>query len=631
MKAVLKISFWAILLLLAGLIALFLILQTSHSGWLTQQFLSRVTDNSIQINESHYQYPDQLTLSRVTIAQPNNSVIAINSVQLSFEAQWRWPKPLSITNVLISGVNLPEGIPDKKELDNLVQRWQPQHIEIRGMDFANNDFIARDIQLTYTPKAPYPEGYLNIDSDQVYWKGEAFDNFKARINYVEDKTQLDLVSFNWRGGEIQFIAEKNIDDWVINDALVRNLQLSEPLFSQPEPPPLIPLLKKITSIEHLEIERSSWQANDLALNQMHLQLSNWDLRKDLWTQDSPFQFSAESVAWHEQLLLEPQASGQFASHSIQFDKFTFLFEQGQFTTSGKLSEDSVHLNELEIKNLEWSIEDPEVHDAVMKSLHALQTFEIDKLKVERSQLIDISTDNHWQVSNVNAEGRELILKKDGNWALWNGSFAASANSLSAFGMTSIKPYLETDTTDGLWHVRQLFVPINDGLIKADSSIDLGLASYPWQVSVQAYGLPLESITHPLDAAVGWNGLADLTIDLSGLGGDELMLKHSLDGQVKIAPHDVQLTLPFSPRDKHTVIIPEVNIEANRGVVKVSEIQFVSQDLSGSVQGSVDLVDLEGGNIKFHLSTDCLSLSSILPKGRNQISMTCPKAETQEKP
>ncbi|MFA0252509.1 AsmA family protein, partial [Vibrio sp. 10N.261.45.A4] len=118
-----------------------------------------------------------------------------------------------------------------------------------------------------------------------------------------------------------------------------------------------------------------------------------------------------------------------------------------------------------------------------------------------------------------------------------------------------------------------------------------------------------------------------TIDLSGLGGDELMLKHSLDGQVKIAPHDVQLTLPFSAKDKHSVIIPEVNIEANRGVVKVSEIQFVSQDLSGSVQGSVDLVDLEGGNIKFHLSTDCLSLSSTLPKGRNQISMTCPKAET----
>ncbi|MFS1426033.1 hypothetical protein LMH73_002290 [Vibrio splendidus] len=93
----------------------------------------------------------------MTIGSPTNSVIAINSVQLSFEAQWRWPKPLSITNVLISGVNLPEGIPDKKELDNLVRRWRPQHIEIRGMDFADNDFIARDIQLTYTQKPLIPK------------------------------------------------------------------------------------------------------------------------------------------------------------------------------------------------------------------------------------------------------------------------------------------------------------------------------------------------------------------------------------------------------------------------------------------------------------------------------------------
>ncbi|MFS1426035.1 AsmA family protein, partial [Vibrio splendidus] len=94
------------------------------------------------------------------------------------------------------------------------------------------------------------------------------------------------------------------------------------------------------------------------------------------------------------------------------------------------------------------------------------------------------------------------------------SFAASANSLSAFGMTSIKPYLETDTTDGLWHVRQLFVPINDGLVKTDSSINLRPASYPWQVSMHAHGLPLESITHPLDGRLE-RGLADLTIIESG--------------------------------------------------------------------------------------------------------------------
>ncbi|OBT10151.1 hypothetical protein A9264_04115 [Vibrio sp. UCD-FRSSP16_10] len=634
MRAALKISGWFLLLLLTSCVALFLYLKTSHSNWLTQQVLSRVTSEAVSIGESHYQYPNTLTLSQVTIEQANNTAIAIDNVQITIDTHWDWSAPIVMSNIAISGVNLPHGISDTHELKQLFKQWQPQYIDVKGMDFANHDFIARDIHLTFTPSATFPEGDINIDSEQVYWKGEALDNFKARLNYQQDNTQLNLLSFNWRGGDIQLIAEQHGQSWTINDALIRNLHLSKAQFVQPEVSQtqvslpqhlsLAELLNNIDIIEHIKVEQSSWQQDDLALNQVQLQLDHWSLKTPVWMQKSKLTFSAESVAWHEQVILEPQLSAQIEQQHIQFDQLSFLFEQGQFNTSGELSPEHLLLNELDVKNLEWSITDPQVSGALVRYFDTLKQIQINTLKVERSQIIDISNASHWQFSSLNAQGENLTVKQDNQWALWNGSFAASANSFTAWGITSIKPYLETQTVDGLWRIKQLFLPINDGLIKANSLINLGLISTPWELSVRAYGIPLKELASPLGIAVDWQGLTDVSADLNGLGGDELMLRHSLDGEINIAPHDVKISIPFATQPQHTVIIPEINIQAKRGIINVPETLFVSNNLTGDLQGSLDLVTPNEGGITLKIDADCVSLSSTLPKGRSQIAVTCPQ-------
>ncbi|CAM2875393.1 AsmA family protein [Vibrio rarus] len=630
MKAILKISAGLLLLLLISGIALFLFLQTSHSTWLTQQILSRMTTQEIHIEQSNYQYPDKLTLSQVTLIQANDTAIAIDKAQFTFQAHWDWTKPLSITHVLISGVNLPNGLPQQQRLNGLMQRWQPQHIEVRGLDFANHDVIARDIHINYTPMASYTEGYAEIDSEQVYWNGEAFNQFKARLNYSKNNTQLNLLSFNWRNGDVQLIAEQKGQHWTINDLLIRNLDLSQSLFQQSEPAPWSELLTNIDRIQHMDIERFSWQQNDFTVQQMHLQLNNWDLKATPWMQQADVNFSAESLVWHDRIILEPQVTAQLQPQKIQLNQLRFLFEQGQFHTSGTISPHQVSLNELSIKNLEWSIKEPQFSALIQKQLRALEQLSIDKVNIERSQIIDLSNDHHWQLSNLNVDGQDLILKQHHQWALWHGSLAASANSFTALGITSIKPYLETQTVDGLWRIKQLFLPIDKGLIKANSQVNLALISYPWKMSLQAYGIPLNTLTQPLDIAVNWQGLIDISAQLNGLGGDELMLKHTIDGQVKLAPHDVLLSLPFSEPSQHKVIIPEMAIKATRGIISVSDTQFVSNTVSGEVQGEMDLADPDKGHIQFNLASDCVSFSSILPKGRSQIAMTCPSTKREKK-
>ncbi|CAM4087539.1 AsmA family protein [Vibrio neonatus] len=629
MKAVLKICGWLLLLLIAGGLALFLFLQTSHTAWLTQQVLSRVTSEDIHIGHSHYQYPNTLVLSDITIKQPNDTVARVNNLQITLDSHLDWAKPVSVTNVTLSGVNLPHGIPDSQEVNSWVKQWQPQHIEVRGIDFADHDLIARDLQLSYSPSNAFPEGYLNINGEQVYWKGEAFNHFKANLNYRKEHIQLDLLSFEWRKGKVQLIAEQDGDSWTLNDALVRDLHLSAPLTTQSGPSPVLSLIDKIHHIEHLTVEQSSWQQAQFAVNQMRLQLSNWDVNKSIWAQESELSFSAESVDWHKQLFLEPQLSAQLQAGHIQLEQLDFLFEEGQISTQGQVSPEKIALDNLSIKNLKWSIKDAQVHALIEQPLKQLQQLQINKLKIERSQVIDLATDKHWQISNLNAEGDNLSLKKDHQWALWNGSLAASANSLTLLGVTSINPYIEASSKDEQWNIKQLFLPIDDGLIKVHSNVNLALPSMPWDLSVQAYGIPLQTVTAPLNMAIHWNGVTDLTADLNGLGGDDLMFRHSLDGTMKIAPHDVQVQLPFATQGSQSLIIPEIKLTAQRGVLSVENTQFVSDHLAGNIQGRVDLVKPNDGNIMFNLTTDCVSFSSAQPKGRSHIAVTCTKPDNED--
>ncbi|GAD80508.1 AsmA family protein [Vibrio ezurae] len=631
MKAVLKICGCFLLLFFVAGLALFLFLHTSHTTWLTQQILSRVTSDDIHIGDSHYQYPETLVLSNIAIKQPNDAIASIDRLEITLDSHLNWSNPISVTNVSLSGVNLPHGIPDSPEINSWVERWQPQHIEVNDMDFADHDLVARDLQLTYSPTDLFSQGYITIDGEQVYWQGEAFNHFKANINYRKDNTQLDLLSFEWRKGKIQLIAEQHGDSWTLNDALVRHLHLSAPLTTQAGASPVLNLLKKIDHIEHLKVEQSSWQQDQFSVNQMRLQLSNWDVSKSLWAQRSEVQFSAESVDWHKQLLLEPQLSAQLQPEHIQLNQLDFLFEEGQISTQGQLSPEQMMLDNLSIKNLKWSIKDTQVHTLIEHPLNVLQQLNIKTLKIERSQVIDLASEQHWQVSNLNVEGNNLNLKKDNKWALWNGTLAASANSLTLFGVTSISPYIEANTQNELWTIKQLFLPIEEGLIKVHSNVNLALPSMPWDLSVQAYGIPLQQITSPLKMAIHWSGVTDLTANLNGLGGDDLMLRHSLDGSLKIAPHDVQVQIPFATQRSQSIIIPEINVTAQRGVLSVANTQFVSDNLTGGLQGSVDLVNPKDGNILFNLTTDCVSYSSAQPKGRSHIAVTCtkPKQDTSD--
>lgn len=503
-------------------------------------------------------------------------------------------------------------------------------IHVKHMDFANKDFVARGFEFVYTPsgesqadtlKGYFSDGYLSAAGDQLYWKGEAFNEFRLRANLAPNLVQLDQLDFTWRGGDVQLIAEKKDKSWTINDILINHLRLASSDISSQVHNASQEIFSSIRLIEHAKTYQSSWDNSDWQLSQANIELANWKPQQGIWEQEAQVALSAESLIRGNTRLLEPQLEIELRPLDILVNNLEFLFEQGKIELSGELYPDQLNLDKLSISNLEWVQEEDNLQQKLISQLNRYSDISIDQLAITRSQVISLG-EKSWQVSNLNAQGTDLVLKDSNQWALWNGNLSASANSLSLLGKNSLKPYVEMQSKQGHWKVNELFIPIQEGLIEANGEINLSRTSKPWALNIKAYGLPLDTFTPSLHLAIGWYGLADLDLNLKGLAGDDLMLKRSLDGKAKISAHDVRVQLPFDEPVLHPLIIPEINLSARRGHIDVPNISIISEDLTGEVSGSIDMAAPEQSQLAVTLSNECVSLKKSLPKGRSQLTYQC---------
>ncbi|WP_261816433.1 AsmA family protein [Vibrio gallicus] len=633
MKAVLKISLGIILLVTLCISALLSALTTQYSSWVTQNLISRFAPTNLFIQDVKFTFPNQFELKQIVINQQSNPAITFDTTTLVLELDWnKIPNPITIKQLYLSGANIPSGFNNRTSIKHWFEQWTPQHIRIEHLNFANTDFVIRDFDLTYSPKLETKSGYFehgnwSISGEQLYWQGEALNQLKSRIQVSPQSILVNQLDFQWREGKVQLIAENTPQGWIINDALVSQLRISSTQLPDHVHQWLHTWGNKIQAIEHLKVYQSSWTQPDWQFNNTNIELSNWHPQQNLWAQHAQLSLVADSITTQQSQALEPQLKLTFNPQHIAINQLDFLFEQGNFELSGDLYPDQLHLNDLTISNLKWVQDGNQLRSQLMQLMQGFKDISIAQFKVSHSQVISLEN-NPWQVSGLNAQGSNLSIRDSGEWALWQGDLSASASSLTVLGKTSLKPYINTESDHGNWKIKELFIPIKEGLFEATGSIDLTRISKPWSLNIKAYAMPIDSLAPALHLAIGWYGVADFNIALSGLAGDELMLRRTLDGKAQISVHDVRIQLPFDTTKLHPLLIPEIDLDIRRGYLQIPQIEFISQELQGTFGGSIDMANSASSQIELSLSNECMKLNKLLPQGRSQLTYSC-KASTNK--
>lgn len=636
MKKVFMVFGIVLAIAVATIAALLLSLQTQYRADVANFFIKHTIEQPVLIEDVEYQAPYHITLMSITQSQPEKQTpLYIDKIDLWFSPRSMTETKLVFDSVLISGLQLEAD--DLKTLTSLFT--QPNiklhQLAINNLDFSTPEFNARGIDLQISdPKwnndnSLLPYGKTQLSASQLYWQGEAFDNLLIDLDLKPSDSTLYGASFDWRGAKISGQAEQYQQDWSLVNVTVDGLRLNQKQTQN--------LLSKewdvagiqINHINSLDILRSDVEWQDGHLAAFDASLENIQLPFEIWKQQKAiFSLQAEGVTIDDDMFIEPSLKLTLEANRILIEDFYTQFLQGTVQLNGEVTPSSIELAQLDLQGIKWITENqdsPLPAARLLPWLTQLQSVEINRLNIERSQLIQLAQTPYWQVSGLHVEGHQVQLLQDRKLGLWQGKLMASANDASYQNILSAQPVVEMNSEQGKWTLTRLFAPLRNGYIEANATLDFNQISKPWSLDISADGLPIAPMLQQLELPLDATGYGEFELQAAGLYGDSLMLGYSTTGQLTGSVRQGVMTFndKLSETSTDNVFeIPELNAHFDRGRFTLEPMHIIGasaaeqgeqrvQTLNGEASGELDLLKAEQHTLSITLSDPCHQISGKL--------------------
>ncbi|UPR58356.1 AsmA family protein [Vibrio sp. ED004] len=620
----------------AVIAALLLSLQTQYRADVANFFIKHTIEQPVLIEDVEYQAPYHITLMGIAQSQSEKQPpLYIDKIDIWFSPDSVLEAKLVLDSVLISGLQL-----EADDLDTLKQLFTHPNLKLRqlainNLDFSTPDFNARGIDLQIAEpewdnqNSLLPYGKTQLSASQLYWQGEAFDNLLIDLDLKPSDSTLYGASFDWRGAKISGQAEQYQHDWSLVNVTIDGLRLNEEQTQS--------LLNKewdvagiqINHINSLDMLRSDVEWKDGHLAAFDASLENIQLPFELWKQQKAiFSLQAEGVTLDNDQFIDPSLKLNLNPNQILVEDFYTQFLQGSIQLNGKVTPDAIDLAQLDIQGIKWITESQDNHlpaARLIPWLSELQQASINRLNVERTQLIQLADKPYWQVSGLHVEGHHVQLLQDRKLGLWQGKLMASANDASYQNILSAQPVVEMNSEQGKWTLTRLFMPLKNGYVEANATLDFNQISKPWNIDISADGLPISPMLQQLELPLDATGYGEFELQAAGLYGDSLMLGYSTTGQLTGSVRQGVMTFndTLSETSNDNVFeIPELNANFDRGRFTLEPMHIIGasaaeegsqrvQTLNGEVTGELDLLKTELHTLSITLSDPCHQISGKL--------------------
>ncbi|NVN82566.1 MULTISPECIES: AsmA family protein [unclassified Vibrio] len=636
MKKVFMVFGIVLAIAVAVIAALLLSLQTQYRADVANFFIKHTIEQPVLIEDVEYQAPYHITLMGITQSQSEkHPPLYIDKADIWFSPDSLLDAKLVLDSVLISGLQL-----EADDLDTLTSVFTQPNLKLRqlalnNLDFSTPDFNARGIDLQIADpvwdnqNSLLPYGKTQLSASQLYWQGEAFDNLLIDLDLKPSDSTLYGASFDWRGTKISGQAEQYQHDWSLVNVTIDGLRLNEEQTQS--------LLNKewdvagiqINHINSLDILRSDIEWKDGHLAAFDASLENIQLPFELWKQQKAiFSLQAEGVTLDNDQFIDPSLKLNLNPNQILVEDFYTQFLQGSIQLNGKVTPTAIDLAQLDLQGIKWITESQDNHlpaARLIPWLTELQQASIDRLNVERTQLIQLAEKPYWQVSGLHVEGHHVQLLQNRKLGLWQGKLMASANDASYQSILSAQPVVEMNSEQGKWTLTRLFMPLKNGYVEANATLDFNQISKPWSIDISADGLPISPMLQQLELPLDATGYGEFELQAAGLYGDSLMLGYSTTGQLKGSVRQGVMTFndKLSETSTDNVFeIPELNANFDRGRFTLEPMHIIGasaaeqgekrvQTLNGKISGELDLLKAEQHTLSITLSDQCNQISGKL--------------------
>ncbi|ORT51674.1 hypothetical protein ST37_04810 [Vibrio sp. qd031] len=624
---------WQLLLVIVVIVTLSvaLLIATLTSPYATNivnRYLLPQIEGVRSAEKATFQFPSTMTLQGVQLNDTHQTYIELLEAHVNW--QWSSPSQLSIPSLLIAGLN----IQHKAVINELSLLHSAQididHIALRNVDLAIDGVIARNLSLqlsqpVFSSDSTYgvAKGQLKVQLEQLYWQNEALDNIYLDMDIFPSESKIYALSFAWNKASFSTQAEQQGDTWRLLNTQIDKLTYDQSTLSSVASSSVNWLQDKVTSIDNLAITNSHFYLEQDRIEDLQLNVAQLTAPFDLWQQNTELSLDADNIVWQGELWLSPIVIASLTQDNVNIEQLSTQLHQGQINLSGQVTPSAINLSNFSVRGLKWHIEQA----SQLQLLHQLSTqyrdISIEKAKLSNVQVIYLATPNLWQVSGLDVEGDSLTLRSDNEFALWNGRLTASANTLNAFGLYSAQPWLATHNQEGMWVIDDLYIPLENGVIDTKANMDMSVPSRPWDLHVDGFGIPSQTLIEPIIPQLNWLGFGDLTMDLSGLGGDAAMFSHSLTGYSNL---DLRELFLVSPAGEFAIDTNLIELRFERGRFSLPKSTLSGEGVAGVIYGEGDLLSPEHSQLMFELThqheAQCLQITRDIVNQRSQMQLGC---------
>lgn len=500
LKRVIKQLFFILLLIpLIALPLLYLALQTgTGAGWLSKA-LSHYSDYQIEIKQVNYSFsmPLQFELEQLQISNNNEqkladigrAVVIINPKFIN--------TPNSLDNILLENgqVNLDLITPTDFTLNS---NW----LQLKNIDLVFNSALGRtELQQVNAGISPWKPNQIITPNSTFQLSAQKFNVNQLTGQHLLIKGRnrqgnllIDTFGANLPNGEITAQAQRTRQGgWIVNNFYINRFRWQSAESLQQAGQAFFRSLAKlpVIDIRQLDIINASLEGDQWALNEANLSLQDIQLQNGKWSAKAgSANFSAGDVTFDSLQFSDPIIKLSLNHLDVVIEQASARWQGGLIKADGFWRHNKLELDDVTVSGVEYTLPENWRTFPDYQFPDWLQTVNVNSLQIGRSVVVDINSAFPFQLTWLEAEGKELRVISDRRAGLRRGELSVHANNATFNKIDLRYPVITLTANDEQIQFTKMNAFIGKGLIDGQLTVS--------QADIHRFSLNLTGENVPLD-------------------------------------------------------------------------------------------------------------------------------------
>lgn len=507
-----------ILIVILFIIIIYAFIQTQWGAQKTSEWLTQYTDYDIHFSgvEHNFTQPEQIVVHDLLINQKQNkTTVSAKSAQIKFNWQ------LFITPSHLQKITLENGNIVLAETTTVIP-LSADILQFKNMALSSTksdfSFTAEKITGGITPWYPTPtdtfgSGHFQFSVAQGTINNNDFSNFIISGEYKPNDINIDKLGTRLLNGTLSLNGRYQDNHWKLNEVYLNGIrwqssQTLNELINSLDKHPTVNV--RLLNIVDFTAEGKQW-----AVSGFDGKFSQLDIDKAV--SFTTGEFNTNDIVIEDQHFTDVITKMNQQNNRLNLDSLSLRYEKGLIKLAGNWDQNSntLTIQDGTLSGILYTL--PENWLSIFSSpLNSkIQNINIEQLSINQSILIDISPNFPFQFTGLTGKLQNLIVAKEGEWGLWQGSAILNADSGTLNRIEIRRPDLKIVTLQDKAIAEQFSALLDEGIVRGSAALVQSNNQRTFSLIANGLNVPLS-----IPNVMGWktaplNEKGQFTLKLSG--------------------------------------------------------------------------------------------------------------------